>query len=234
MKNYLKKGLEKLDIKLSEDIQNKLMSFFEYLVEINKMTNLTAIRDEKEIIEKHFLDSLMILPQIPDNIKKAIDIGTGAGFPGMVLAIARPEITFTLLDSVGKKTQFLEEVKEKLKMENVWVVNQRAEEFIKSENQRESYDLGLCRGVSQMNVILEYMLPFLKNGGVFLPQKLNYEKELENSENCLNILKSEIQDVVKLELPFSKDARVILKIIKKDTIDKKYPRRIGIPKKRPL
>lgn len=234
MKNYLKKGLEKLNINISENIVDRLMIYFEYLMEVNKVTNLTAIRDEKEIIEKHFLDSLMILPQIPNDAKKAIDIGTGAGFPGMVLAISKPEITFTLLDSVGKKTQFLEEVKEKLSMNNVLIVNKRAEEFIKEENQRESYDLGLCRGVSQMNVILEYMLPFLKNGGVFLPQKLNYKKEVENSENCLNILKSEVQDVVKLELPFSNDARVILKIIKKDTIDKKYPRRIGIPKKRPL
>lgn len=227
-------GLEKINHQLPMEKVEKLLEYLNLLIEYNKHTNLTAIRDEKEMIEKHFIDSLLVDQKMPKKIKKAIDIGTGAGFPGMVLAIVNPEINFTLLDSVSKKTKFLELVVQELKLENVKVVNDRAEIFIKEEGERESYDLGLCRGVSKFNVILEYMIPFLKIDGTFLAQKMDYREELEYSKEAFEILLAKINHVYELELPFSKDERYIFQIIKEGETPKKYPRRAGIPLKRPL
>ena len=199
----------------------------------NAHTNLTALRDEKSIIEKHFLDSLLLQNLIKKEFKKAIDIGTGAGFPGMVLAIFNPNIEFTLMDSIGKKTKFLDLVKERLELHNVTVVTSRAEDYINDEN-RETYDLGLCRGVSKLGTILEYIIPFLKVSGEFLSQKMEGTGEEIEAENALNILKSEITETYNLQLPFSKDSRVVIRIKKTASNDKKYPRRAGIPLKRPL
>lgn len=234
MKAFLKKGLDKIGLELEEKTIDQLMQYAELLLETNKHTNLTAIRDEETMYEKHFLDSLLLQKKLPKNATKAMDIGTGAGFPGMVLAIVNPQIKFTLMDSVSKKTKFLERVAEELELENVEVVNMRAEDYIKLEGKRETYDLGLCRGVSKFNVILEYMIPFLKVDSLFMAQKMDYQEELEYSENAFKILKSEIQKVHKLNLPFSNDERFIFEIRKMETTDKKYPRRAGIPLKRPL
>jgi 16S rRNA (guanine527-N7)-methyltransferase len=152
----------------------------------------------------------------------------------MVLAIVNPQIQFTLMDSVSKKTKFLEKVVDELKLKNVEVVNMRAEDYIKLEGKRESYDLGLCRGVSKFNVILEYMIPFLKVDALFLAQKMDYQEELEYSKNAFNVLNSEIQKVYELKLPFCEDDRYIFEIKKLSKTEEKYPRRAGIPLKRPL
>ena len=234
MREYLLEGLKRINLQLEEDKIEKLLKYGTLLLETNKHTNLTAIRDEKTMYEKHFLDSLLLQDKIPNNVKKAMDIGTGAGFPGMVLAIVNPEISFTLMDSVSKKTKFLERVVEELGLENVEVVNMRAEDYIKLEGKRETYDLGLCRGVSKFNVILEYMIPFLKVDSLFLAQKMDYQEELEYSKNAFEILHSEIQKVYELKLPFCGDDRYIFEIKKLDKTDLKYPRRAGIPLKRPL
>lgn len=233
MKEYLLKGIEAVGLKFPDSVVDNLIKYANLLIETNKHTNLTAIRDEKTLLEKHFIDSMLLQNLINTDSETAIDIGTGAGFPGMVLAICNPGIRFTLMDSVGKKTAFLEMVKKELMLENVEVVNERAEEYIKN-NKRETYDLGLCRGVSKLNVILEYMIPFLKVDGIFMAQKMEGTGEEENSQNALKILKSEIEDVYNLSLPFCKDARTIIKIRKKQTTDSKYPRRTGVPLKRPL
>jgi len=234
MKDFFNQGLRKINLKLEETTIDMLLEYGNLLLETNKHTNLTAIRDEKTMYEKHFLDSLLLQNKIPCGVKKAMDIGTGAGFPGMVLAITNPNINFTLMDSVSKKTKFLEMVAEKLNLSNVEVVNMRAEDYIKLEGKRETYDLGLCRGVSKFNVILEYMIPFLKVDALFLAQKMDYQEELKYSENAFKILNSEIVKVDKLELPFCKDPRYIFEIKKISKTDKKYPRRAGIPLKRPL
>lgn len=191
------------------------------------------MRDEKLIIEKHFLDSLLLQNLIKWDMKSAIDVGTGAGFPGMVLAIFNENIRFTLMDSIGKKTKFLQMVKDELGLENVEIVTSRAEDFI-SDEKRESYDLGLCRGVSKLSTILEYIIPFLKEEGIFLSQKMEGTGEEAEAENALTILKSEIVEIFNFNLPFSKDSRVVIEIRKKEKTDKKYPRRAGIPLKRPL
>lgn len=234
MKTFFKEGLKKINLELDDITVDLLLEYGNLLLETNQHTNLTAIRDEKTMYEKHFLDSLLLQNKIPSNIKKAMDIGTGAGFPGMVLAIANPDINFTLMDSVSKKTNFLEMVAAKLNLPNVEVVNMRAEDYIKLEGKRETYDLGLCRGVSKFNVILEYMIPFLKVDALFLAQKMDYQEELKYSENAFKILNSSIIKVDSLELPFCKDPRYIFEIKKISVTDKKYPRRAGIPLKRPL
>ncbi|MGL5904633.1 MAG: 16S rRNA (guanine(527)-N(7))-methyltransferase RsmG, partial [Cetobacterium sp.] len=186
MREYLIEGIKKIGLKYTEEKINNLIKYLEYLVEYNAHTNLTAIRDMKDALEKHFLDSLLLQKLLDEKkARKAIDIGTGAGFPGMVLAIFNPEVEFVLMDSVGKKTTFLENVKELLNLENVTVVNSRAEDYITSEN-RETFDIGLCRGVSKLNVILEYMIPFIKIDGYFLAQKMVGTEEEDEATNALD------------------------------------------------
>ena len=233
MREFLLEGIKKLNIEYTDKKVDNLIKYLELLIEYNSHTNLTALRDEKSIVEKHFLDSLLLQNLIKNGSKKAIDIGTGAGFPGMVLAIFNPGIEFTLMDSIGKKTKFLELVKENLGLENVNVVTSRAEDYITDEN-RETYDLGLCRGVSKLSTILEYIVPFLKVNGEFLSQKMEGTGEEAEAESALNILQSKIIEIYNLQLPYSKDSRVIIKIEKTASNDKKYPRRAGIPLKRPL
>ena len=233
MREILLEGIKKLNMEYTDEKIDNLIKYLKLLTEYNAHTNLTALRDEKSIIEKHFLDSLLLQNLIKKEFKKAIDIGTGAGFPGMVLAIFNPNIEFTLMDSIGKKTKFLDLVKERLELHNVTVVTSRAEDYINDEN-RETYDLGLCRGVSKLGTILEYIIPFLKVSGEFLSQKMEGTGEEIEAENALNILKSEITETYNLQLPFSKDSRVVIRIKKTASNDKKYPRRAGIPLKRPL
>lgn len=233
MREFLLEGIKKLNIEYTEKKIDNLIKYLELLIEYNSHTNLTALRDEKSIIEKHFLDSLLLQNLIKPEAKKAIDIGTGAGFPGMVLAIFNPDIEFTLMDSIGKKTKFLELVKEELELDNVTVATSRAEDYINNEN-RETYDLGLCRGVSKLGTILEYIIPFLKVNGEFLSQKMEGTGEEIEAKNALNILQSKIIEIYNLQLPFSKDSRMVIKIAKIASNDRKYPRRAGIPLKRPL
>lgn len=233
MREFLISGLKEIGVEYTEKKVDNLLKYLSLLLEYNSHTNLTAMRDEKLIIEKHFLDSLLLQNLIKWDMKSAIDVGTGAGFPGMVLAIFNENIRFTLMDSIGKKTKFLQMVKDELGLENVEIVTSRAEDFI-SDEKRESYDLGLCRGVSKLSTILEYIIPFLKEEGIFLSQKMEGTGEEDEAENALTILKSEIVEIFNFNLPFSKDSRVVIEIRKKEKTDKKYPRRAGIPLKRPL
>lgn len=233
MREFLVNGLKEIGVEYTEKKVDNLLKYLTLLQEYNSHTNLTAVRDEKSMIEKHFLDSLLLQNLLDDSMKTAIDVGTGAGFPGMVLAIFNENIKFTLMDSIGKKTKFLQLVKDKLNLENVEVVTSRAEDYI-SDEKRESYDLGLCRGVSKLSTILEYIIPFLKKDGVFLSQKMEGTGEETEAQNALEILNSEIIEIFNFELPFCKDPRVVIKIEKREKTDKKYPRRSGIPLKRPL
>ena len=232
MKDYFKEGLEKIKVSYDEDKIEKSLKYLEILLDYNSHTNLTAIREEKAIIEKHFLDSLLLHNLLKDGDKTLIDIGTGAGFPGMMLAIFNEDKKFTLLDSVRKKTDFLELVKNELNLKNVEIINGRAEEIIK--DRREKYDVGLCRGVSNLSVILEYEIPFLKVNGRFLPQKMVGPDEAKNSSNALKVLNSKIVKEYEFKLPFSNEDRLIIEILKTKKTDEKYPRKIGIPLKKPL
>ena len=232
MKDYFKEGLEKIKVSYDEDKIEKSLKYLKILLDYNNHTNLTAIREEKAIIEKHFLDSLLLQNLLKDEDKTLIDIGTGAGFPGMMLAIFNEDKKFALLDSVRKKTDFLELIKTELNLKNVEIINGRAEEVIK--DRREKYDVGLCRGVSNLSVILEYEIPFLKVNGRFLPQKMIGTDEVENSSNALKVLNSKILKEYEFKLPFSNEDRLIIEILKIKKTDIKYPRKTGIPLKKPL
>ena len=232
MREYFIEGLNKINVSYTDEKINKALRYLELIVGYNSHTNITAIREEKAIIEKHFLDSLLLQQFLKEEDKKLIDIGTGAGFPGMILAIFNEDKNFTLLDSVRKKTDFLNIVKEDLKLSNVEVINGRAEEVIK--DRRETYDVGLCRGVSNLAVILEYEIPFLKVNGRFLPKKMVGTEEIKTSANALKILSSKILKEYNFKLPFSEEDRLIIEILKEKKTDKKYPRNTGIPLKKPL
>lgn len=231
MKNKLEQYLKISDITLNEKQIENLIKYLDLLIETNKVMNLTAIREEEAILEKHFIDSLLLTKLIKDDEKNIIDIGTGAGFPGLVLSIVYPNKNFLLVDSVKKKISFINSVIEKIGLKNVKTSTERAEELIK--NNREKFDVALCRGVANLRIILEYLIPFLKVNGRFLPQKLNVN-ELEESKNALKILNSEIINIHNFKLPISGDERIILEIVKKSKTNKIYPRSVGIPSKKPL
>lgn len=231
MKNKLEQYLKISDITLNEKQIENLIKYLDLLIETNKVMNLTAIREEEAILEKHFIDSLLLTKLIKDDEKNIIDIGTGAGFPGLVLSIVYPNKNFLLVDSVKKKISFINSVIEKIGLKNVKTSTERAEELIK--NNREKFDVALCRGVANLRIILEYLIPFLKVNGRFLPQKLNVN-ELEESKNALKILNSEIINIYNFKLPISGDERIILEIVKKSKTNKIYPRSVGIPSKKPL
>lgn len=231
MKNKLEQYLKISDITLNEKQIENLIKYLDLLIETNKVMNLTAIREEEAILEKHFIDSLLLTKLIKDDEKNIIDIGTGAGFPGLVLSIVYPNKNFLLVDSVKKKISFINTVIEKIGLKNVKTSTERAEELIK--NNREKFDVALCRGVANLRIILEYLIPFLKVNGRFLPQKLNVN-ELEESKNALKILNSEIINIHNFKLPISGDERIILEIVKKSKTNKIYPRAVGIPSKKPL
>ena len=230
-KKYFEELLTKSSIEVNDEAKGKMLDFLELLYEKNQVMNLTAIRDKEGMLEKHFIDSLLLTKVIKDEEKLFIDVGTGAGFPGLVLAIFYPEKNFLLVDSVRKKIEFINEVIEKLGLENVKTSFERAEELIKDK--RETFDVALCRGVANLRIILEYMIPFIKINGRFLPQKLNLN-EVEESGNALKLLGSTIQEIHKFNLPKCGDERIILEIVKNKKTHEKYPRKTGIPAKKPL
>lgn len=211
-------------------LNEKLLVYLDMLMEKNKVMNLTAIREREDIIEKHFEDSMLLNNLIKD-AKNIIDIGTGAGFPGLVLAILNPDKNFLLVDSIKKKIAFLDEVIEKLELKNVKTSTKRAEELI--NDYREYFDLGLCRGVANLRVILEYEIPFLKVNGIFLAQKQD-DTEVENSKNAMKLLDCKLEKIHEFKLPKSKDRRVVIQIKKMKKTNMKYPRKVGIPSKNPL
>lgn len=212
-------------------LDEKLLKFLELLMKKNEVMNLTAIRNREEIIDKHFFDSILLNDLLKKDDKYIIDIGTGAGFPGLVLAILNPNKNFLLVDSVKKKIDFINAVISELNLKNVKTSSMRAEELVK--NYREKFDVGLCRGVAHLSIILEYEIPFLKVGGRFLAQKQS-DKEVVEAKNALNKLYSKVLNIHKFKLPISNDDRIVIEIEKFDKTPLMYPRKIGIPKKKPL
>ena len=211
----------------------KFYHYMKLLLDWNEKINLTAITKPEDIIEKHFLDSLTIQKYIKEN-EKVIDVGTGAGFPGIPLAICN-EFNITLLDSLNKRVNFLNDVKEKLKLNNVQNIHGRAEEIAQDLKYREKFDIATSRAVAPMNVLIEYLLPFVKIGGICICMKgPNVKEEMLNIDKVVKLLGGSIQNIENIKLLDGKIERNIVIIKKEMQTPKKYPRKVGTPSKSPL
>lgn len=232
----LEKGCEELGIELSDRQKEQFIQFYEYLVEKNKVMNLTGITEFEEVLTKHFLDSLSCVKAVNiNNVKKVIDIGTGAGFPGVPLKIAFPHLEACLLDSLKKRVNFLEESFELLKFENISAIHGRAEEFAKNKVYREQYDLCVSRAVSNLATLSEYCLPYVKVGGYFISYKSGkVQEEAEAAAKAVKILGGKVKDIVYFNLPDSEIERSLVVIEKIKPTPGKYPRKAGTPLKEPL
>ena len=224
------KDYYKLDDKKIEQFKN----YLDLLVLWNEKMNLTAITDKEQIVLKHFVDSLTISNLINDN-SKVVDIGTGAGFPGIPIKIYNETLNVTLVDSLNKRIMFLDEVIEKLGLQNIRAIHSRAEDFAHIKGERESYDYAVSRAVANLSVLYEYLLPLIKVGGECICMKgPNIDEELDCSQNALKILGGKIEKIEKLTLPNSDIVRNIIVVKKIKNTDLKYPRKAGIPAKKPL
>ena len=232
----LENGCRELGIELSQKQKNQFIQFYEFLVEKNKVMNLTGITEFEEVLTKHFLDSLACVKAIDmTKVKTIMDIGTGAGFPGVPLKIAFPHLEACLLDSLKKRVNFLEESFELLGLEGIKAIHGRAEEYAKNKEYREKYDLCVSRAVSNLATLSEYCLPYVKVGGCFIPYKSGeIDEELNNSKKAVQILGGKIEEVVKFQLPDTDIGRSFVKIKKNKNTAKKYPRKAGLPAKEPL
>lgn len=233
MKDILQHGSRELGVPLDEKQINQLEKYSRLLLEWNEKMNLTAIRDEEGIAVKHFLDSLTALTT--GYVKgKVIDVGTGAGFPGLVLKIAKPEISLTLLDSLNKRISFLKEVSSALELNDVEFVHSRAEDGARGIL-RAGFDTVVSRAVANMTVLSELCLPYLKTGGRFLALKGPLaDEELENAKRAVHILGGEVEKVEKVKIPYSDLSHKIIIVKKVRQTPLQYPRKAGIPTKTPL
>ena len=231
--NLLKKETADLvSRELSDREMDLFLTYAQEMVSWNDRASLTAIRDHSEIRVKHFLDSISCLKAKPNG--RVIDVGSGAGFPGLVLKILMPNIELSLVDSVQKKTQFLTHMVQVLGLENVSVLNTRAEELGQDPGHREQYDWAVARALANFPVLLEYLLPLVKIGGYVLAQKgEGPEDELKIAENALEELGGEIKEIIPVEIPGLKERSLVI-VKKVSETPKKYPRHTGVPKKRPL
>lgn len=222
----------KLNIKLTEEMLKKFSIYADFLLKYNEHTNLTAIKTKEEVYLKHFFDSLTLVKIMEEKNKEILDVGTGAGFPGLVLAIIFPKLQVTLLDSNNKKITFLKECTEKLNLTNVKIINSRAEDFTK--NNREKFDYVTSRAVAELRILLELNIPTLKVGGSFLAMKGNIEDEIKNAKNTFKMLNCQLEETKEFDLPHNIGHRTLLKIIKEKETDKKYPRTYDKIKKKAL
>lgn len=233
-KEEMEINLKALGLVLSDEQIKNFYDFMNLLIEKNKVMNLTGITEPKEVILKHFIDSLTALKYINEN-NTVIDVGTGAGFPGVPLKITKNSLEITLLDSLNKRINFLNEVIENTGLDNIRTIHGRAEDFGRNIEYREKYDVAISRAVAPLNILLEYMLPFVKVGGKCICMKgSNCDEEIENAKNAIKKLGGEIEKIDKFSLPNSDNNRTILIIKKVKKIDKQYPRNAGIPTKKPL
>lgn len=232
---YFKKGLEDLKLELSEKQLEQFLLFYELLVEWNGFMNLTAITEFEEVVRKHFLDSLALIKACKLQDQTLIDVGTGAGFPGIPLKIAFPELKVTLLDSLNKRINFLNTVIDTLGLKQVETVHGRAEDFAKNPVYREKFDLCVSRAVSNLTTLSEYCLPFVKVDGCFVSYKSEkLTEELKEAGKAIAILGGEMENQVEWTLPDSDIYRNLLVIRKKKNTPGKYPRKAGIPAREPL
>ncbi|WP_337664266.1 16S rRNA (guanine(527)-N(7))-methyltransferase RsmG [Suilimivivens sp.] len=236
--SQLKKDLNEFGIELTAEMEEQFLLYYNMLIEWNSFMNLTAITDFDEVLKKHFTDSVSLIRAIPDLGEKnyrMIDIGTGAGFPGIPLKIVFPNISVVLLDSLNKRVNFLKEVISKLQLTDITAVHGRAEDFAQNKEYRESFDLCVSRAVANLSTLSEYCLPFVKKNGRFISYKSEkVSEEFEISGKAISVLGGEYENQVTFELPDSDIYRNLFIIKKKSATPGKYPRKAGLPSKEPI
>ena len=234
MTDILKNGCKELGISINENQISQLNTYAKLLKEWNEKINLTAITDDEGIAIKHFLDSMTAL--LTGKVRgKVLDVGTGAGFPGLVLKIAEPDIKLTLLDSLNKRINFLREVSDKTGLDDIDFVHGRAEDFGMNSAYRARFDTVVSRAVANLRVLSEWCLPFLKEGGYFLALKGPLaDEELEEARRSIYILGGEVEEVFPVDIPFTDLSHRIIIIKKVRRTPSKYPRKPGIAAKNPI
>lgn len=234
----LKVPASKLNIELTDEQIHQFEVYYDLLIETNKVMNLTAITELEEVITKHFLDSIAIAgiySGIKNEPARVLDLGTGAGFPGIPLKIAFPDLEITLMDSLNKRIRFLQSVIDELHLKKINAIHGRAEEMAVKTEHRQQYDLCVSRAVANLATLNEYCLPFVKVGGTFISYKsAEIEEELNNSKNAIRILGGKLTTVKKLQLPDSDIERSFVIIDKIKDTPKGYPRKAGTAGKEPI
>ena len=236
MSQIFEEKLSQIGITLSDKQKEQFDKFYELLIEWNKVMNLTGITEYEEVNEKHFVDSLSIVKAIDMNqVHSLVDIGTGAGFPGIPLKIAFPHIKVVLLDSLNKRINFLNTVIKELGLENIETIHGRAEDFAKQPEYREQFDLCVSRAVANLATLSEYCIPYVKKDGMFVPYKSGeIDEEVEQSKKAIHVLGGKLDKVIKFQLPGTEIGRSFVKINKVQNTAKKYPRKAGLPSKEPI
>lgn len=234
--SILREGAQEYGIVLTERQEEQFIRYYELLIQWNKVMNLTGITEFDQVLLKHFADSLSIAGTVDmKKINTCIDVGTGAGFPGIPIKIAFPHIKVTLLDSLNKRVKFLNKVVEELDLKDVVTLHGRAEDYAKKEEYREQFDLCASRAVANLSTLSEYCLPFIKKGGCFVSYKsADSDEEIKMSEKALDILGGKIEKIDKFTLPGSDMGRALVMIEKVKNTPRKYPRKAGVPSKEPL
>lgn len=232
--SYMSDKFEQAGFTFSDLQKRQFYTFYNMLIDKNKVMNLTGITEFTEVVEKHFLDSIYLNRVTDlDQPVKIIDLGTGAGFPGIPLKIAFPEIEITLVDSLNKRIHFIEEVIEELGLTSIYAVHARAEELARNSEYREKFDLCVSRAVANLSTLEEYCLPFVHIGGKFISYKSGeIEEEVQESKKACFLLGGKLKEVYKFDLEESKRSFVVVEKVK--TTPKTYPRKAGTPSKMPL
>ncbi len=236
MSQIFENKLNALGITLTDIQKQQFDQFYELLVEWNKVMNLTGITEYEEVNEKHFIDSLSLVKAIDvKRYETIIDIGTGAGFPGIPLKIAFPHLKVVLLDSLNKRINFLNTVITDLGLEDIKTIHGRAEDYAKQGEYRELFDLCVSRAVANLSTLSEYCLPYVRVGGMFIPYKSGeIDDEVQQAENAIRVLGGKLDEVIKFQLPGTEINRSFVKVNKTQNTGKKYPRKAGLPTKEPL
>lgn len=234
MKNKLKEISKEINIDLNEEQLDKFKKYMDLLLEWNEKINLTAITKEDEVILKHFIDSMTVLKHIEDGTS-IVDVGTGAGFPGIPVSIANDNVNVTLVDSLNKRISFLQEVISEIELTDIKAIHSRAEDFGQNNEHREKYDISVSRAVANLSVLVEYLLPLVKVGGKCICMKgSEVEEEITNAKFAIKELGGKIEAVNEFCLPGTDIKRNIIVIRKDKETPKKYPRKSGTPSNKPI